>query len=107
MQMIIINDIIWHIEEVDQVPYPPARPGDVGMGRCSTVALRIYMLKTLTPANFHRVLIHELSHAYIYSYGFDQVKLTQEVVCDFIAAHARQIAATASLYMESRDKESV
>ena len=106
MQMILINDIIWHIEEVDEVPYPPKNPDDIGMGRCSTVLLRIYMLKSLPAVNFRKVLMHELTHAYMYSCGFDQVELTQEVVCDFMSAYGPQIIHTVSLYMESRDKES-
>lgn len=36
---------------------------------------------------------HELTHAYLYSYGFSQVELNEEIICDFFEMYGERIIA--------------
>lgn len=45
---------------------------------------KIYIVNDLKPQMFARVLLHELSHAFIYASGMVQVEWNEENVADFI-----------------------
>lgn len=47
----------------------------------------IYIRKDLNPHSLRYTLIHEITHALIYSYGFLQVDWNDEIVADFIGNH--------------------
>ena len=51
----------------------------------------IYIDKTLNDYYMKKVLIHEVTHAFLYNYGFSQVQFDKEVICDFLEYHAENI----------------
>lgn len=51
----------------------------------------IYLNSDMHSERVDFVLIHELTHAFIYSYGFDQVKMNTEIYCDFVGTYGRNI----------------
>lgn len=53
---------------------------------------KIYINKDLDKQTFDNVVLHELTHAFIESYGFLQVKWEDENVADFVAYYSFEIA---------------
>jgi hypothetical protein len=102
-----INGFRWLINEVAQKDMPN-QPNDdeiVALGRTYTASNHIYMNKELSHKVFYNTLIHELTHAFISSYGFAQVDLSAEVMCDFMGCYAEQIVTIAYDYMQQRKGE--
>lgn len=102
-----INGFRWLINEVAQKDMPN-QPNDdeiVALGRTYTASNHIYMNKELSHKVFYNTLIHELTHAFISSYGFAQVDLSAEVMCDFMGCYAEQIVTIANDYMKQRKGE--
>lgn len=63
----------------------------------------IYLHKDLpTLEKKKQTLIHELTHAYIYAFGFStrEEYFGHELICEFIEAYARDIVRTADEYFE-------
>lgn len=60
----------------------------------------IYLHKSLpTLEKKKQTLIHELTHAYIYAFGFSTEEyFNHELVCEFIEAYGRDIIRTADEY---------
>ena len=54
----------------------------------------IYMANDLNSEMFKRVLLHEITHVYIYASGMAQVEWQEENVTDFIEAHLLEIYET-------------
>jgi len=100
METITINGLEWNIEEVEEIAIVVADRHILGSTYSNT--LHIVILKDLPPTNFKKVLIHELTHAFIYSFGLDQVKKNDEVLCDFVSAYSEQILKVANDYLEKR-----
>lgn len=58
---------------------------------------KIYINKNLQKDLFRRTIIHELTHAYIWSYGLNQVEsFKEENICDFLESHGDSIIGTAN-----------
>lgn len=80
-----INGLQWKIEIVPENDERMNADGTY-MGLCSfleqTIFLRAGMSKKLT----ERTFIHELVHAFIFSYGLDS-DMSEEDICNFFASH--------------------
>lgn len=76
-----INDIEYKVEMVEKLDALGIFYGDD-----QTIKIR----KNLK-AKLYNTIKHELTHAYLYSYGFSQVKLNEEVVCDFFETYGEKI----------------
>lgn len=54
----------------------------------------IYINKDIDVDVMADTIIHELTHAYLFVYGFGQVEnFTEEMVCDIMGAYAKEIIA--------------
>ena len=55
---------------------------------------KIYINKEIDLDVMADTITHELTHAYLFVYGFGQVEnFTEEMVCDFMGAYAKEIVA--------------
>lgn len=63
-------------------------------GLTSRIEETIYMADNLNNEMFKRVLLHEITHVYIYASGMAQVEWQEENVADFIEAHLLEIYET-------------
>lgn len=54
--------------------------------------------------NIHKVLIHELTHAYLYYYGFSGAELTEELVCNFVEIYGEEIITVANKLIKEEVK---
>lgn len=101
METITINGLEWSIEEAD---YGYCKEAPDALGSTYKDTLRIVLVKSLPLTNFKKILIHELTHATAYSYGFDQVAITDEILCDFMSAYSEQILKVTNDYLEKRNE---
>lgn len=61
----------------------------------------IFINKDIDNAVMLDTIIHELTHAYLFVYGFGQVEnFTEEMVCDIMGAYAVDIVKTANEILE-------
>ena len=97
METITINGLEWSIEEADVIE---GKGHSLGVTYSNT--LHILILKDLPITNFKKILIHELTHAVLYSFGLDQAKKNDEILCDFVSAYSEQILKVANDYLEKR-----
>ena len=56
--------------------------------------LEIQILQGLNYDVKKRTLIHEVTHAFIFSYGLDQTSIDEEFLCRFMESHAQKILET-------------
>lgn len=66
----------------------------------------IYIRNDLNSDSIRYTLYHEITHAYIDSYGFLQVDWNDEIVADFIANYMIDIFETITEITEELNKES-
>ena len=64
-------------------------------GRCYKVQKLILINDSLSDDLLLRTLTHEITHAFIWSYGFEDVNFEEEVVCNFIETYATEITEMA------------
>ncbi len=60
---------------------------------------RIYLDRGLPDKTFKKTVVHELTHAFLYSYDFDlndENKDVEETVCEFTENHLKKILKTAA-----------
>lgn len=105
--IITINDLKWEVvvKTHDDMPNKPKDTDNVALGRTYETTLRIYLNKEVDKQVFRTTLIHELTHAYIFSFGFTQVVLDDEVMCDFLGAYADSIVRLADSIIKTLRKE--
>jgi len=77
----VINGLTWELKIGDNV-------GDNLLGITEFNEPKILIKKQENKENMKRVLLHEIVHAYLYSYGLAPTKdkvMSEEEICDFIA----------------------
>ena len=65
----------------------------------------IYIANNLKDKTMANTLIHELTHAFIDSYGFLQVEWNDEIVADFVATYLEKIIEALTEIEKQRVKE--
>lgn len=86
-----INGLIWSVKVVSKGNKALKRHnGSAAFGATDRKTQTIYLSKSLGK-NMYKVLCHELTHAYIYSYQVYMSERTEEFVVDFIATYGKQI----------------
>ena len=93
--MFEINGIIWQVAIVS--PNHPALKmpnGNYAIGCCNTDNKTIYLSEEVWSNALQReLLIHEVAHAAIASYGYDLSHKEEEFVATFIHSHIDEILA--------------
>lgn len=94
-----ISNLIWEVVELPT--NDTAINGDYG--KCVYVNQKIYIDKTLIPQHKRRVLIHEIAHAFVFSYLLEnKTQYSEEEVVEFVAAFGEQIIGLADEYFKHR-----
>lgn len=83
-----INDLTWKIEfvERDSGFLKFDDPDLVNAGITDWHDLKIYIDQSLSDDMIQRTIIHELTHAFIFSYGYSDM-MNEEEICNFIESH--------------------
>lgn len=87
-----INGIDWNVVRVN--PYNINlfnNDGTLTIGMTDTYLKTIFINDKLKGLLLRKVLIHELVHAWIFSYGIILTKQQEEFMCDFIATNSDDI----------------
>lgn len=98
MQIKINNDL-WRIKLIDRdkKKMNPGK-GHIYMGLCEYEKLIINIRKGMADSVTRSTIIHELVHAFLFSYG-NSVD-GEEQMCDFFGAHGEEIARFADRIMK-------
>lgn len=95
-----INGLKWWVSCVpeDNEGLKPGNEGEVIFGRTFYKTCHIYMDKDLQPTLFRQILLHELLHAFSFSYGvhLKADESDEEVIADFFGAHADEMVEAAN-----------
>lgn len=95
-----IKDLEYEIvEENDGEKVFKDKDNQMRLGLTEYRQQKIYLLKEMTVARKKRVLIHELTHAFIEAYGMIG-EFNDEQVCEFMATHSREINAICDKYFD-------
>ena len=91
---VMINGLEWTVYESGNNQYVSLErePGEHNIGYYDSAQLAIFIHKDLPIDQKRRTLIHELAHAFIYSYCVGDGDLfNEEVMCEFVAAYSAKI----------------
>lgn len=83
-----INDLTWELKIVDRDSefLKLDDPDLVNAGITDYHDLKIYIDQSLSDDMIQRTIIHELTHAFIFSYGYSDM-MNEEEICKFIESH--------------------
>ena len=97
--IVTINNFNWNVSFVKSFDKEK-------FGTTRYLTQEIQVLDSLSKEEKLRTLIHELTHAFMSSYGFGQIdEWTTEVVCDFISTYADSIVRLADSIIKELEKE--
>lgn len=105
MYTIYIHNVPWKIEFVE-------KDAEVISGSCGITYKEeciSYIRNDLSDEMTRRTLIHEIAHAYIWVYGFEDItnrKFTEEDLCNFIETYGYDIISQADTVLSFYDKKS-
>lgn len=82
-------------------------------GQIDIVYLQILLNKEIHPDLIFKTIVHELIHAYLFSYGWTKYTYDEEQICDFISSHIVDLITNANKILldynnqqkESKNKE--
>lgn len=80
----------------------------VGEGACGLTLnseLKILIVNSLPKDLIWRTIIHELVHAYVWTYGLDGYPMSEESLCNFIETFSESIIETAKAIYNNYYKE--
>lgn len=87
-----VNGVYWKVVFVNPSSDDLKRDdGSITLGVCDNNVKCIYMSSALKNELFVKVLIHELTHAWIFSYGIYLTLEQEEFVCEFVSNYGRNI----------------
>lgn len=97
-----INGLNWTVENVHRNDEHLIVRGNPCFGVTHYADLIIWLDKTQAKELYRQTLIHELIHAYTFSFGVHLVanEKTEESVCDFMGSHLDEIYLTANKIMD-------
>ena len=98
-----IKDLEYQIiEEDDGEKVYKDKDNQMRLGLCEYLSTKIYLLKDMTIERKKRVLIHELTHAFIEAHGIFIQKFNEEQVCEFMAVYSHEINVICEKYFEKK-----
>lgn len=91
-----VNGIEWAIVFVKPSSSDLKRDdGSITLGVCDNNVKCIFISNALRGLLYERVLIHELTHAWIFSHGIYLSLEQEEFVCEFVSHYGRDIVGIA------------
>lgn len=92
---VLINNVQWRLLLTDNTEDLKRTDGSITLGVTDLNMMTIYLWKGLKGSMLRRVLIHELSHAFIFSYEYYLTVEEEEFLCSFIDTYADSILSEA------------
>ena len=95
---VVINGLNFTIKEVDEVE---KNENGITLGLTKYVEQEILLLKRMSKEQKQKTLIHELTHAFLWAYGFCSIaEYPLEIFCDFVGIYAQDIVKIANDYFK-------
>ena len=100
-----INGLTYSIIEVDDRHECLIMGDRVHFGMCDYKSQIIYLMQGVTREQKLKVLIHEITHAFLCSYGmYVKRNYNVEELCEFVAYNSKTIVDLAEGYFEEEGK---
>lgn len=91
-RMYWINSKMWNIRLVQSdSPMLMRSDGSYTVGMCDRATQTIYISDLLQGKFLRKVLIHEVCHSAMFSYGIDMSVEQEEMFCDLLATYGDEI----------------
>lgn len=91
-----MNGIDWSVSIVQaDSPILTRSDGSFSVGMCDRVTQCVYISELLHGAFMRKVLIHEICHSAMFSYGIDMSVEQEELFCDLISTYGDEIIGVA------------
>lgn len=104
-----INGITWKVfgTSADDEAFN-AEEGEEVMGITWFTKGEIYLVtENISSELLYRTIKHELTHAFLFSYGINKETLTEEEVCNFVEVYAEDIIKKANSIFKRLTKNSI
>ena len=98
---VVINGLTWSIYYIAEEHFPDKKANLTYFGITYNMSLRIYINKEMHKDLLRRTIIHELTHAYGFSYGYNLNKCNEEDICRFVDSHLDAIHAHTQVVMDA------
>lgn len=96
-----INKFYFVIREMKDESELQADEGVVLLGITNYLKQEIILRSGMSKALLYETLIHELTHAFLFSYGYSNVEtFNHEQICEFVGCYAGDIIKTADKYIK-------
>ena len=89
-----INGITWYMIRVRcDSPMLMRSDGSIAVGMCDRETQTIYISDALHGRFLRKVILHEICHSAMFSYGIDMSVDQEELFCDLLATYGDEIIA--------------
>ena len=89
-----INGITWYMIRVrSDSPMLMRSDGSITVGMCDRESQTIYISDALHGRFLRKVLLHEICHSAMFSYGIDMSVDQEELFCDLLSTYGDEIIA--------------
>lgn len=88
---VLINGIVWNVIFTNNFDDLTRMDGTVTLGITDLDKQTIYLFSMLKGRMLRKVLIHELTHAFMFSYNFYLTIEEEEFVCSFLDTYGDEI----------------
>ena len=89
-----INGITWYMIRVrSDSPMLMRSDGSITVGMCDRETQTIYISYALHGRFLRKVLLHEICHSAMFSYGIDMSVDQEELFCDLLSTYGDEIIA--------------
>jgi len=68
--------------------------GSSTIGMCDNRKKCVFICENLSSERYKKVLCHEICHAYCFEYGIELSTYEEEVLCNFVSEHGKNIIYT-------------
>lgn len=86
----IVNGLNWKVVFTND-PKDLIVDGSIRLGVTDKNSLTVFLSDTLTGDMLEKVLLHELTHVWLFSYGYDLDRETEELISTFVGEHGREL----------------
>lgn len=100
MKIVKLNNLEWEVLFVDNddcyLQRGDLQQGEVNLGLTNTTKLKIFINKDIPLELQKRILVHELTRAFLFSFGFDEMTLSEEELCNLMGMNASHLVELAN-----------
>lgn len=102
---IVVNKIPWEVSLTSDTSKLQRDDGSLTLGVTDTNTNTVSIWHGLNPSMLKKVLLHELSHVFIHSYGYSMAIEEEEFICAFIDTYAEDIVSLVLELLSSSEKK--